>query len=402
MTRVLSIALLAGTCVLALSAPTNAGSFTLLHKFRGGKDGMNPASALVADSQGNLYGTTESGGSKNCGIANGCGTVFRIAADGTMAILYAFTGGNDGWESDGVTFGPDGALYGTTWGGGTNICGDGWGCGTVYRLTTDGQKTILYNFAGGNDGAQPAGRVAFDKKGRLYGTTALGGAFGNGTVFAISPKGVETVLHAFGADGDGSTPAANVVLDRDGNLYGTTVSGGTNFSGTVFKLAADGTESVLHSFGSQNDGFTAYSDLLIDRKGNLYGTTENGGSSGLGTVFRLTPSGQETVLHSFSGRSGQTIDGANPDGGVIVGANGDLYGATKSGGVDNLGAVYSLAPDGNLTVLHSFRGGKDGSTPVATLGSDDLGTIYGTAYAGSVLKGSCSRVGCGTVFRISQ
>jgi uncharacterized repeat protein (TIGR03803 family) len=244
-----NLASLVGACALAFSAPVSAGSLTVLHTFTGKSDGMTPFAGLTADGQGNFYGTTYEGGGKSC-YPNGCGTVYRIAADGSFMSLYAFKGGTDGaYPHAGLTLGPDGALYGVTQGGRNLDACLQVGCGTLFRLKSDGTKTTLYKFKGGTgDGEEPNGAVVFDRKGNLYGTTWFGGDIGSGygTIYKLSPEGQETMLYAFKDDGhDGMEPMGKLAVDKAGNLYGTTRVGGSAGAGTVFKLTAQGEESLL-------------------------------------------------------------------------------------------------------------------------------------------------------------
>src|SRR5436305_1265168 len=292
MTRDLSKVLLTGVCAFAFSGPALAGSFTVVHTFKGGRDGMISSAVLTPDEAGGFYGTTQYGGSKSCNGGKGCGTVFHIAADGTETILHTFKDGGDGaYPNAGVTFGPDGALYGTTRDGGGHLNCVGHGCGTVYRLTTDGNETVLHAFASYEDGAEPSGSVALDRNGNIYGSTGgggdPGGDQGEGTIYKISRKGKTTILHAFGQAGDGVRPGANVVLDKQGNVYGA-VLGGPIGAGAISKGTPQGEESRLDFFADGSDGASPLSDLTLDRSGNLYGTTREGGDWGVGTVFRVT------------------------------------------------------------------------------------------------------------------
>jgi uncharacterized repeat protein (TIGR03803 family) len=397
----LSKFLLAGACALPVFVPSaEANTFKTVHSFRGGRNGDSPYSALTLDGQGNLYGTTKVGGAKSCNDGQGCGTVFRITPDGTTTIVYTFKGGSDGaYPTAAVVLGLDGAVYGTTSSGGANdVCE---GCGTVFRVSADGQETVLHTFSGEEHGATPTGSLAFDDNGNLYGTTEYGGTLGSrgyGTVFKLTPDGKETTLHAFQNDGhDGVYPIANIVRDKSRNIYGTTYIGGKDDRGTVFKLAPDGTETILHWFGSGFDGTFACSDLTIDKKGNVYGTTAGGGGASAGTVFKVAPDGTETVLHSFE----SFVDGQSPIGGVVLDGNGNLYGTTGGDRLSNFGSAYRLSADGTVTVLHTFGNGKDGNYPVATLAGDGFGNFYGTTVIGGYVKKSCDPYGCGTVFRLT-
>jgi uncharacterized repeat protein (TIGR03803 family) len=269
---------------------------------------------------------------------------------------------------------------------------------------------VLHEFKGGNDGVDPYAGLILDSDGNLYGTTAEGGADEQGAVFKLAPNSdgswTESLLYSFTCCEDGSIPSASLVFDAKGNLYGTTFEGGVHGGGTVFKLTpnSDGgwTESVLYSFS--NGGRLANpSNLVVDAAGNLYGTTETGGARGDGTVFRLTSNSDgswtESELHSFSG-----TDGGLPSAGLILDASGNLYGTTLSGGVHGAGTVFELTPrsDGRWTeiVLHSFSGLRDGGEPMAPLTFDGAGNLYGTTSAGGK-SGTCLPLFCGVVFKLS-
>ncbi|HLY03089.1 MAG TPA: choice-of-anchor tandem repeat GloVer-containing protein [Candidatus Cybelea sp.] len=317
---------------------TPYGTETVLHRFSLDRNGRYPYAGLtVVD--GTLYGTTEEGGKGNAG------TVFKIAASGAITVLHRFVpGGADAAGPRADMIDVNGTLYGTTGAGGGIGCDD-YGCGTVFSITPSGKEKVIHSFGGSGDGKAPfAGLLNVD--GTLYGTTSDGNASGfYGTVFAVTPSGKETVIHAFkeGA-GDGEDPWAGLI-NVSGTLYGTTVNGGAscrssnNGCGTVFSITPSGKEKVLYSFkGGTSDGVEPEAGLLnVD--GTLYGTTAGGGTNSRGTVFSITLSGVETVLHSF-GASG---DGANPEAGLIN-VNGTLYGTTVKGGTDNDGTVFSLTP----------------------------------------------------------
>ena len=259
---------------------------------------------------------------------------------------------------------------------------------------------ILYSFGAQPDGELPYAGLVQDANGNLYGTTIQGGASGNGTVFKLDTSGNETVLHSF-TGADGAEPIAPLIIDSSGNLYGTTAGGGANNSGTVFKVDAGGQYTVLHSFNSLNsDGFNPYSPLVLDANGNLYGTTNQGGTSDGGTVFKLDPSGNETILHRFTG----VDDGVNPYSGLVRDSAGNLYGTAREGGGNIFGAVYKLDASGNETVLYGFKGPpNDGSYPQTGLVRDSAGNLYGTTSEGG--NGPCGPdptkpIGCGTVFKL--
>lgn len=324
-------------------AITPSGSETVLHSFEvGSQDGKNPRSGVI-DVAGSLYGTTVHGGVASCY----CGTVFKVRLSGAETVLHSFAGAPDGMGPEYGLLNVNGALYGTTANGGAN------GDGTVFAITTAGTETVLHSFAGKPDGAHPKASL-INVSGTLYGTTFYGGANcssrgGCGTVFTITPSGAESVLYSFkGGSGDGEYPTQAPLLDVNGTLYGTSKRGGTHNLGTVFSMTTSGEETVLHSFGGSKDGIYPYGGL-IDVNGTLYGMTSNGGSvscglryggiPGCGTVFKITTSGKETVLHSF----GASKDGKYPYGGLIDVKN-TLYGTTTAGGAHNAGTVFSLSP----------------------------------------------------------
>ncbi len=398
---------------LAPFAAAHAKGFEVLYSFCSQEnctDGLWPYAGLVADKQGNLYGTTGAGGIANCRLY-GCGTVFRLAPDGTETVLHAFSAQDDGsGPYGGLIADAAGNLYGTTATGGSSGCGGiAYGCGTVFKVGSDGKESVVYAFGGNGDGAYPLASVVADKAGNLYGTTTDGGGgtqcivqFGGcGTVFRVSAKGREKVLYAFTGGSDGANPQASLVIDKSGNLFGTAAYGG-NLSacnqglspgcGTVFEVAADGTEKTLYTFNGGNDGWAPISNLIEDKSGNLYGTTEAGGSTtacngvGCGIVFRIAPDGTETVLYDFAGGS----DGAHPSAGLIADAKGNLYGTTYSGGTDDEGVVFKLTSSGKLEVLNAFNGQGDAS--VANLMAGAKGELYGTTEFGPK----------GTVFKVKK
>jgi uncharacterized repeat protein (TIGR03803 family) len=371
---------LAVLLVPALAA--QAQIFTVLYTFTGGTDGSNPSVGLIRDAQGNLYGTTRAGGGSNC--SGGCGTVFKLDTTGKFTLLHTFNGRGDGKNPfAGLIRDGSGNLYGTAFSGGASKLG------TVFKLDAAGKQSVLHNFLG-IEGANPAAGLIRDAEGNLYGTARRGGAFKRGTVFKLKPgtTGYVTVLHTFTGGLDGGNPAASLLRDAAGNLYGTTILGGTSNAGTVFKLDADGNETVLHSFNG-TDGESPYAGLIGDAAGNLYGTTLYGGAS-YGTIFKLDAAGNETVLHSFTGAP----DGAGPSAGLIRDAAGNLYGTTYLGGTYGWGTVFKLDRAGNETVLHSFTSGQDGAVPLGGLIRDAQGNLYGTAYYGGAY-------GAGTVFKVT-
>ena len=226
------------------------------------------------------------------------------------------------------------------------------------RLAHAQNYSVLYSFSGSPDGANPAAGLVRDPAGNLYGTTPSGGSSNAGTVFKKDPSGSETVLYSFTGGSDGGYPYARLVMDSSGNLYGTTLGGGASYSGTVFKLDTSGIETVLYSFGGGNDGALPVAGLIMDSAGNLYGTTDAGGAANDGTVFKLDRSGNETVLHAFAGS-----DGAHPEGVLPLDSAGKSLGSTRDGGSSGNGTAYRVGPSGQETVLYSFKGGKDGANP---------------------------------------
>ncbi len=373
---VLAVALL----VLGASGHAQAAVFRILHQFQAGGDGQWPVAAPIADAAGNLYGTTPNSGS-------GCGMVFRLAPNGTETVLFTFPD----WKRDGcrpvagLIADAAGNLYGTTeFGGSGQGCHD-QGCGTVFKLAPDGTETVLHSFAqDGVDGILPITGLIRDKAGNLYGGTYEGGAFWHGVLFKIAPDGGETLIHSFGAFDDAGNPDS-LIADGRGNLYGTTFSNGLAHCGavcgTVFKVASDGTESLLHVFSGGADGENPNGRMVFDRQGNLYGTAEKGGA-GHGTVFRLTPGGAFSVLHAFAGGE----DGNGPMGSLAIDKNGNLYGATEMGGGTGChkvgcGTLFRVAADGSETVLHILDG-RQGRMSVSGLTKDGRGWLYGTAQYG--------------------
>ena len=329
---------------------TPGGAEKVLHSFGGESDGENPQAGLV-DVGGVLYGTTALGGAYTCTFYCGIGgTVFSITRGGTEKVLHSFRGYSDGSTPYAGLINVKRTLYGTTEGGGTPVCysGSNPGCGVVFGITTAGTERVLYDFSGSPDGAY-ADAGLIDLKGVLYGTTRGGGTRGGGgTVFSITPDGHEKVLHRFGSGEDGWSPQAGL-LNVDGKLYGDTSRGGAYRGGTVFSITPGGKEKVVHSFGFGSDSANPYASL-IELNGKLYGTTGFGGAYscgsqvGCGTVFSITTSGTEKVLHSFGqGCPSACNDGREPFAGLID-VNGTFYGTTTGGGAHGYGTVFSLKP----------------------------------------------------------
>lgn len=384
--------------ILVSSLP--AQDFTTLATFNGKNvaDGAYPTSPLAQGIDGNFYGT-----SKNSGL-KGSGTDFKVTPGGTLTGGHYFCGkagcSDGGFPLGALVQGLDKDLYGTASDGGE--CS---GCGTVFEITTGGTEITLYSFAGGADGAGPEGGVIQASNGNLYGTTYDGTGFGYGTVFEMTPSGSLTTLHTFqGTDGEYSS--GQLVQGTDGNFYGTTQTGGAYNYGTVFKITPSGTFTTLHSFDG-SDGSLLQAGLMQGSDGNFYGTTIYGGANntcakGCGTVFKITPQGALTTLHSFDG-----TDGQNPQAGLIQATDGNLYGATSPIGLDIdcdasgcLGTIFKITTGGTFTTLHSFTG-PDGMYPMGALMQATDGTLYGTTYEGGATSAICPSYGCGTVFSLS-
>ena len=366
-----------------LTARAQAQTLTVLYSFTNSPDGAFPSGRLVRDKAGNLYATTVQGGS------SGSGTVFMVDPIGQETVLHSFTNSPDGALPEaGVVRDRAGNLYGTT------VIGGSSNSGTVFMVDPIGKETVLHSFTNSPDGASPEAGVIRGEEGNLYGTTVSGGAFGYGTVFKLETTGKETVLHSFTNSPDGAGPDAGLVRDKVGNFYGTTHGGGAFGYGTVFKLDATGEETVLHSF-TYSDGAFPDAGLIRDEAGNLYGTTSGGGLvcglHGCGTVFKVDPSGNETVLHSFT----NTPDGAGPYASLVRDKAGNLYGTTLNGGAFGPGTVFKVDTSGNETVLHSFTNSPDGAGPYGGLVRDKAGNLYGTTEEGGAS-------GHGTVFKLTS
>jgi len=322
--------------------------------------------------------------------------ILCTATSGEAAVkettLYSFTGGNDGsFPHAGVIADAKGNFYGVTSSGGANHAGVIFELSPPAKGDTTWTQTTLYSFTGGNDGANPQAGLMMDAKGNLYGTTYSGGATGNGVVFELAhhkSKGTWTyhTLWGFTGGNDGGVPAGSLTMDGAGNLYGTTTQGGTGVVGTVFELSPNGkkwSESVLYNFTGNNDGGEPMGNVLLGNDGNLYGTTAGYGQFNYGVVYKLTAQGGGnwgfSVLHAFAGGS----DGEVPRDGLIQDANGTLYGAT-AGFAESYGNVFQMNTDGsNYNVIYSIIGGQgftgNGPWQTVSLGAD--GTIYGTTYA---------------------
>ncbi len=386
-----------------------AQTLTTIYSFKGAPDGAGPWGGVIRDAAGNIYGTTQAGGN-----SEDEGTIFKIDSGGNETVLHAFAG----WPNDGESaysgLAPDraGNRYGTTFEGGSGCYS--YGCGAVYKIDAAGEESVLYSFSGGIDGAFPRANVILDSQDNIYGTTANGGTgcpfLGCGVVFKLTPSGQETVLYSFHGL-DGAFPYSPVIRDSAGNIYGTTSIGGAAGYGVVFMLDASGNETILHSFTGGEDGGDPLGGLIRDSGENLYGTTSAGGDikcnapDGCGVIFKMDASGNETVLHAFHG----IPDGTSPGyGSLITDGEANLYGTTTEGGSAKCnapygcGIVFVVNESGKMAILHSFTGLTDGGVPYNGLVRDSAGNLYGTTYQGGDF--TCNSVigyGCGVVFKLS-
>jgi uncharacterized repeat protein (TIGR03803 family) len=379
------------SALLLLLATQIAGAQTykVLFQFRPGIDGTLSYGNLILDSAGNLYGTTSSDGTFVYGI------VFKLSVQGKETVLHDFSGSGGDGESPfaGLTRDSRGNLYGTTGDGGNygGPCGSA-GCGTVFEVDAAGHEKVLYAFTGNPDGANPQAGVVLDSQGNIYGTTFSGGVNGAGTVFKVDSTGKETVLHSFNSGVDGFGPWGGVLRDKSGNLYGTTFFGGPSGAGALYKITPKGVGSVVYGFSLFGaDGQSPTGNLIRDAAGNFYGTTENGGKFGFGTLFKVDKNGKETILHNFAGGKN---DGATPFlNGLVQDSKGNLYGMTNAGGLHSFGVIYKFDVQGHETILRNFSG-TDGKMPYGSLTFDSAGNLYGAALQGGTFGG-------GVVFRLT-
>jgi len=397
--------LLAGSLLAVTIETAQAQTFTVLHSFTGGADGALPSAGLTQDLAGNLYGTTTLGGMNHGGDCYdaGCGIVFKLMSTGSdwiLSPLHAFGQFPDGnYPLSRVTFGPDGAFYGTTAQGGQSGQGcSAGGCGTVFKLNPQStaraaslaawRDKIIYPFGGDPDGyGTCCGDVVFDRAGILYGTTWNGGASELGTIYELVPSGTdwtEKVLYSFTGGDDGAWPFGSVILDQAGSLYGVTYKGGSYSWGTIFQLKWSGTNwtlTTLYAFKGEADGGFPIGGLILDQLGNLFGSTSTLGPGGGGVVFVLSPSNgiwTLTPIYAFTGNQG-------PGSNLTRDAVGNLYGTTSADGVYGLGSVFKLTTAGGTRSyigLHDFTGGTDGGQPSGGVTINADGNLYGTAQSG--------------------
>ena len=377
--------------VTALTSPATT-TFTTLVSFAETNGAAPYYGSLVQGTDGNFYGTTYSGwGGHNpafCSQGSGCGTVFKVTRAGELTTVYSFCSVEsctDGYfPFGGLVLATNGNFYGETSQGGAN------GAGTLFEITSAGKLTTLYAFCPSflcPDGLYPWGGLVQSTTGNLYGTTQEGGAFGAGTVFLIAPGGGKlTTLYNFCSQTnctDGSGPQAGVLQATNGTFYGTTAGGGAHNFGTVFQITGAGKLTTLYSFCSQTnctDGSYPYGGLVQDAKGNFEGTTQQGGADNFGTVFKITPTGTLTTLHSFNG-----ADGGFPLAGGIIATDGNGYGTTTIGGANGYGTIFQITKT-TFTTLYSFcsqSGCSDGENLYGNgLMQATNGNLYGTTYGG--------------------
>lgn len=376
---------------LAPATHSLGASYTILHRFGGPGDGGYPMASLIAIGN-TLYGTTQFGGGSTA-CASGCGAVFSVQLDGAERIVYGFKGSPDGEDPTANLTEMNGTLYGTTYLGGRLACPNSPSgrspCGTVFELSTSGTERVLYAFKNVPDADVPAYGLV-EMSGALWSSSLGGGTSDGGTVFEITTAGQERVMHSFPS---GVSP--NAIVAASGALYGTTFDGGTHHQGAVFEVKSTGEEQLLYSFKGNSSSDGAFPNArLVYLNGTLYGTTQEGGGAskacqyGCGAVFAIDRARQERVIYRFNG-----IGGANPQAGLIA-YNGTLYGTTTRGGTAGRGTVFALSTSGTEQVLHSFLGGSDGADPTAELLAWN-GELFGTTQLGGR---TCS---CGTVFEIS-
>jgi uncharacterized repeat protein (TIGR03803 family) len=351
--------------VLAFAA-TEIQAQTYIDLYNFGTNSGDPIQAqpavIAQGRDGNLYSATERGGTDSGG------TAFEVTPTGDLSVIYnfGFPVGED--PSGGLTLGTNGNLYGTTQSGGT-------GPGIVFEVTPAGKLTTLHKFDT-SDGASPYAPPIQGVDGNFYGTTFGGGTDNHGTVYKLSASGELTTLYMFDGS-DGAGPIGPLVQGINRDFYGTTNGGGDNNNGTVFKITSKGEFTTLYFFDGTH-GMQPTAPLVQGTNGSFYGTTTNGGAYGQGTVYKVNSKGKLTVLYSFSQSSGM---GCYPAGGLVLGSDGNFYGTASQGGTNNDGTVYRSTPRGAYSMVHSFVG-TDGSSPLTTLLQHTTGVLYGDTYSG--------------------
>jgi uncharacterized repeat protein (TIGR03803 family) len=373
-------------------------------------NGAGSTSTLIQGTDGSLYGTTVFGGNRSPNCQSDCGTIFKITLGGTLTTLYNFDDTNGENPVSGLTQGADGNFYGVANRGGLDCFSVT--CGTAFSITPAGTFTILHNFClqvTCPDGEAPRGTPVQASDGNLYGATQFGGGnlnacndgFGCGTLYKMTTSGALTTLYIFCSQPgcvDGDTPFGALIQASDGNLYGTTLSGGANNNGTIFKVTTTGVLKTLYSFSGPSDGENPMDGLVQGSDGNFYGTTANGGIAGGGTVFQFSRGGVLTTLHSF-----EDVDGTNPSGGLVQATDGYFYGTTPANGSAGGGTLFRINSAGTFTVLHSFCSPNcsSGQAPQGGLVQDTNGVFYGMTPLGGSRSLPCQTIACGTIFRLS-
>ncbi len=353
-------------------------TFTVLHTFSG-PDGSFPTAGLFRDSAGNLYGTTFWGG------ALGLGTVYKIDANNNETVLYSFAGGTDGANPYGsVIRDSAGNLYGTTSTGGSPVCQ----CGTVFKVNSAGKETVLYRFRGGTDGASPMAGLLRDSAGNLYGTTSAGGTNNSGTVFKINSSNKESVLYRFTGGVDGSQPLAGLIRDTAGNFYGTTYGGG-NGGGVVFKLDVNNIETALNDFSTLNADAPAGGVIFCGGGANVCGTL----SLGFVPIYQV---GRKTGTLTPIGSTNGYGDGMTSMSGLVQDKAGDFYGTMSCCAQSDAGTLFEVTTKGEYKLPHIFDGYSEGGYPQGDLVLDKQGNIYGTNN--SFGNNDCQ---CGTVWKFT-
>jgi uncharacterized repeat protein (TIGR03803 family) len=358
---------------LLLASESRAQTVDVVYSFDGSNASQGPEGTPAQGRDGKLYGTAY-------GLTSGA--IFRLATNGPLNQLFALNGTDGANPSSGVTLASDGNFYGTTMFGGSA------GVGVLFKLTPGGNYTILHEFAGGADGAYPEGSPLQASDGNLYGTTH--GLPGSCTVYKYSKLGIYSVLATL-ASTDGSGLEGPLLQGSDGNLYGTASQGGANGFGTIFKMTTTGTVISHYSFTGHGDGAAPIGGLIQGTDGNFYGMAGGGGKYTFGTIFKITPKVAFSTLYSFQGGPG---DGAFPGSGLVQGTDGNLYGATVSGGIDGYGTVFQVSTSGAYRLLYSFQAAT-GEVPLTALLQDTSGKFYGSAGGGGAN-------GYGTIFSLDM
>lgn len=373
--------ILAGILLAAVLGASGARAVQLqvLWSFSAGPGGINPSARLVQGSDGALYGTTQGGGS------NSAGTVFKITTNGVFTSLWSFTGGDDGTTpAGGLVQAGDGNLYGVSAQGGVD------GLGAIYRISTSGALTSLWSFAGGEGGYYPEAELVKASDGAMYGVVG-GGSNNFGMIYRFTTNGVLTPLWSLTGYADGNQPLAGLVQASDGKLYGTARTGnGVNNAGSIFRMTTSGVATGLWAFTLGPDGGRPQVGLVQGGDGALYGTAYDGGTNNLGTLFKITTNGALTPLWSFKGSDGI---GGRADAELVLASDGSLYGTATIGGTYFNGTIYKITAGGVVTGVWSFASATNGATPKAALVQASDGALYGTTSTGGTN-------GYGTIFRL--